>query len=106
MTVLNYDVMAEVIPYVDDPTPTSVTTPALVGIEIDGTPRYERLDSHQRDIGSTRSGKSSLLHLKLAHLTRCEDAIVWIGDRKSTRLNSSHVAISYAVFCLKKKNKK
>src|SRR5207249_11138014 len=27
----------------------------------------------------------------------------WIGDRKSTRLNSSHVSISYAVFCLKKK---
>src|SRR5207253_4572732 len=27
-------------------------------------------------------------------------------DRKSTRLNSSHVAISYAVFCLKKKKKK
>src|SRR5437660_4156993 len=27
-------------------------------------------------------------------------------DRKSTRLNSSHVAISYAVFCLKKKTKK
>src|SRR5690606_42126360 len=27
------------------------------------------------------------------------------GDRKSTRLNSSHVKISYAVFCLKKKNK-
>src|SRR5690625_5783149 len=27
-----------------------------------------------------------------------------IQDRKSTRLNSSHVAISYAVFCLKKKN--
>src|SRR5437868_11487413 len=27
-------------------------------------------------------------------------------DRKSTRLNSSHVSISYAVFCLKKKNKR
>src|SRR5690554_7780958 len=27
-------------------------------------------------------------------------------DRKSTRLNSSHVRISYAVFCLKKKNQK
>src|SRR5699024_12355454 len=26
-----------------------------------------------------------------------------VGDRKSTRLNSSHVSISYAVFCLKKK---
>src|SRR5690348_17746954 len=28
-----------------------------------------------------------------------------IGDRKSTRLNSSHPSISYAVFCLKKKKK-
>src|SRR5690349_22399911 len=29
-----------------------------------------------------------------------------LGDRKSTRLNSSHVEISYAVFCLKKKKNK
>src|SRR6266496_3797177 len=29
-----------------------------------------------------------------------------LGDRKSTRLNSSHVEISYAVFCLKKKKEK
>src|SRR5947208_9959537 len=29
-----------------------------------------------------------------------------VGDRKSTRLNSSHQIISYAVFCLKKKKKK
>src|SRR5205807_10265075 len=28
----------------------------------------------------------------------------FMGDRKSTRLNSSHLVISYAVFCLKKKN--
>src|SRR5256885_12988510 len=27
----------------------------------------------------------------------------WVPDRKSTRLNSSHLVISYAVFCLKKK---
>src|SRR5690625_6727167 len=33
------------------------------------------------------------------------DFSVAIKDRKSTRLNSSHVAISYAVFCLKKKNR-
>src|SRR5207253_5117896 len=33
------------------------------------------------------------------HVTGC------LRDRKSTRLNSSHVAISYAVFCLKKKKK-
>src|SRR5699024_11589067 len=30
-------------------------------------------------------------------------AVFWALDRKSTRLNSSHVSISYAVFCLKKK---
>src|SRR2546430_11168083 len=30
----------------------------------------------------------------------------WNADRKSTRLNSSHSQISYAVFCLKKKKKK
>src|SRR5439155_4237565 len=30
---------------------------------------------------------------------------LWEVDRKSTRLNSSHVAISYAVFCLKKKKR-
>src|SRR5690625_5547737 len=32
--------------------------------------------------------------------------VIYFIDRKSTRLNSSHVAISYAVFCLKKKTTK
>src|SRR3712207_8445687 len=38
---------------------------------------------------------------------RVEDAAVGVSaeDRKSTRLNSSHANISYAVFCLKKKKK-
>src|SRR5699024_12256683 len=31
------------------------------------------------------------------------DMLLYLQDRKSTRLNSSHVSISYAVFCLKKK---
>src|SRR2546422_2255166 len=34
------------------------------------------------------------------------DGVITGTDRKSTRLNSSHGYISYAVFCLKKKNKK
>src|SRR5256885_6723635 len=34
----------------------------------------------------------------------CERACAGDQDRKSTRLNSSHLVISYAVFCLKKKN--
>src|SRR5690625_5527435 len=37
-------------------------------------------------------------------LADIDSAGVITQDRKSTRLNSSHVAISYAVFCLKKKN--
>src|SRR3712207_9093831 len=37
---------------------------------------------------------------------RVERAIAPPLDRKSTRLNSSHANISYAVFCLKKKNKR
>src|SRR5579883_1034491 len=43
------------------------------------------------------------LQLGLFPLKAQED--VWSKDRKSTRLNSSHVKISYAVFCLKKKKK-
>src|SRR5690606_40743344 len=34
------------------------------------------------------------------HRCRCFFAVEALGDRKSTRLNSSHVKISYAVFCL------
>src|SRR5207249_10095999 len=38
------------------------------------------------------------------HLPRRQVVRPLHADRKSTRLNSSHVSISYAVFCLKKKN--
>src|SRR5437870_9818697 len=38
-------------------------------------------------------------------LAACASRWARMTDRKSTRLNSSHVAISYAVFCLKKKKK-
>src|SRR5689334_24525211 len=57
----------------------------------------------------------ALLHalVALLHLVRQLGALlggqhaadVQHGDRKSTRLNSSHSSISYAVFCLKKKKK-
>src|SRR5690606_41805476 len=40
----------------------------------------------------------------LAHIEKFELPETGEADRKSTRLNSSHVKISYAVFCLKKKN--
>src|SRR5690625_5646495 len=51
--------------------------------------------------GTTPIGGKTTIH----HGTAVAGVIAGqgVGDRKSTRLNSSHVAISYAVFCLKKK---
>src|SRR3712207_8341830 len=51
-------------------------------------------------VSSNRKIETSFLDQHLAQ------GRVWLGveDRKSTRLNSSHANISYAVFCLKKKN--
>src|SRR5256885_10461228 len=46
--------------------------------------------------------RDRLLDGRLAHVDGLEAPL----DRKSTRLNSSHLVISYAVFCLKKKKKK
>src|SRR5437868_9043963 len=57
---------------------------------------------------SERAGQTEgpLLHFQRAEerKDRVLQACEIILDRKSTRLNSSHVSISYAVFCLKKKN--
>src|SRR3712207_7985678 len=46
----------------------------------------------------------SLIEDRLHHFVDDGVALVFTTDRKSTRLNSSHANISYAVFCLKKKN--
>src|SRR5690606_40609457 len=43
---------------------------------------------------------------KLFFIKEADALVLCPGDRKSTRLNSSHVKISYAVFCLKKKTQK
>src|SRR5690606_41681974 len=50
-------------------------------------------------------GAGSLLERETFDLLVVAGAIAAAVDRKSTRLNSSHVKISYAVFCLKKKKK-
>src|SRR5690625_5963137 len=50
---------------------------------------------------STFLGDFEPVSIKMA-----KDQNLSLKDRKSTRLNSSHVATSYPVFCLKKKNKK
>src|SRR5258705_8074075 len=50
-------------------------------------------------VGPNGAGKTTLFRMITGEETPDE-------DRKSTRLNSSHLGISYAVFCLKKKKKK
>src|SRR3712207_8059472 len=52
--------------------------------------------------GCLGSGPGYAIAAKLARPDR--PVCLLLGDRKSTRLNSSHANISYAVFCLKKKN--
>src|SRR5690349_23613639 len=58
--------------------------------------------SGRLDLGLKRNGAISHLQLLRGISLRKN----FLKDRKSTRLNSSHVEISYAVFCLKKKKKK
>src|SRR5437588_4387346 len=66
-----------------------------------------------RRTGWVRPGRARPRSRRSARPVRAEDAqrphsdaASECGDRKSTRLNSSHTVISYAVFCLKKKKKK
>src|SRR2546428_5510365 len=59
-------------------------------------------------VAPSGAGKSTLLHLLAALDTPTSGKVYFDSkaiDRKSTRLNSSHDQISYAVFCLKKKKK-
>src|SRR3712207_7967846 len=62
-------------------------------------------DSKDYPITPKEHGTDFLMdHRHLWLRSRRQAAIMQIRDRKSTRLNSSHANISYAVFCLKKKN--
>src|SRR2546426_6512652 len=60
-------------------------------------PRVACPRCHTRNIGGIQSkGRGTLHAFEIGYQS--------FKDRKSTRLNSSHLVISYAVFCLKKKN--
>src|SRR5690625_7007781 len=69
------------------------------------------ISGHQRDEAATerdrlweQADQLALEKGQAATANQAEtDRLTEAQDRKSTRLNSSHVAISYAVFCLKKK---
>src|SRR3712207_7447656 len=68
-----------------------------------------REEEHVRDIGQVAGEDHRPVAREVAERHRTEQREraqqLEERDRKSTRLNSSHANISYAVFCLKKKNK-
>src|SRR3712207_7326045 len=62
------------------------------------------VEGTRMQVGRDRKGQQPALDGEFRHLERKRGAAMAdIEDRKSTRLNSSHANISYAVFCLKKK---
>src|SRR5689334_24567247 len=66
-------------------------------------PSYKEGKFRRAQRGETgRSLKTQTASLPLLN-SRGREAVCVFKDRKSTRLNSSHSSISYAVFCLKKK---
>src|SRR5699024_12641237 len=78
--------------------------PAISSLSLhDALPIYNRLVFGTAGAGRKNSGPVVLRHLLIRFVEHGFRSRVPEQDRKSTRLNSSHVSISYAVFCLKKK---
>src|SRR2546426_5749716 len=74
------------------------------------TTLFRSVDARRQPRGPVQINRDQRLaggfvHGESAHGKRNGRRII-VQDRKSTRLNSSHLVISYAVFCLKKKKKK
>src|SRR5438034_5309931 len=78
------------------------------GVEayIDGGKGFDTLDYSAYDAGVTvnlATGTATGVRLRIFRILNVTGSAFADRDRKSTRLNSSHTVISYAVFCLKKK---
>src|SRR2546421_327780 len=85
------------------PYTTLFRSPAELGTRRFSTPSAEDLTPFRPALSSS----CSIERVRRRRRSREEIApICDVEDRKSTRLNSSHDQISYAVFCLKKKTKK
>src|SRR3712207_7795708 len=117
------EVLAEAVAWTARSLPPRPSVPVLAGIllEVEGSQLsvsgfdYEVSARSEIDVQSSEGGRALVPGRLLAEITRAlpphqvdvvaEGARLSIRDRKSTRLNSSHANISYAVFCLKKKKK-
>src|SRR5438034_5567840 len=98
------------------PSPTAIYTlslhdalPISLEITIGEFLKKRRADRTRRTIFSgavQRNIQPDTVIYEKIQLAMEPTSIAAVRDRKSTRLNSSHTVISYAVFCLKKKNKR
>src|SRR2546422_7610014 len=70
------------------------------------TTLFRSLDKQTVDFRHTWSTSCCLFQMRQSRFRLLQGKQVDLADRKSTRLNSSHGYISYAVFCLKKKKTK
>src|SRR2546427_6831947 len=78
----------------------------LIELFLHGDAFHDVAERHPpADFGEDREGVRVPLDESLTHGDLAPVLDLDLGDRKSTRLNSSHSQISYAVFCLKKKKK-
>jgi hypothetical protein len=77
LTVVNEDVMARTIPYVDRPEWADVSEPRVYGYRLDGEPHRMRINTHAQAAGATTSGKSAFLNMELAEETRTRNLAVW-----------------------------
>src|SRR5262245_63790027 len=99
--------------FFNDPPPTEIYTLSLhdalpismaAFLEASGAPTATK--AGRAPLAALRAQLHALADAFAAPTGRSVAAMVAAADRKSTRLNSSHLGISYAVFCLKKKKSK
>src|SRR5690625_4856205 len=113
-----YDILSAVHDHFDTGAVTEVTAEINPGeVDLDYLRELRRLGVNRLSIGVQSFFADDLKAMNRSHSAEEAEAVLDLAraagfdnfsidlilDRKSTRLNSSHVAISYAVFCLKKK---
>src|SRR5206468_12832465 len=94
--------------FFNDPAPPEIYTlslhDALPIFRLCASARTTSPSSFSAGFSSTSTSRRNSLNARSS--SRAPFVLISAADRKSTRLNSSHDQISYAVFCLKKKKKK
>src|SRR5207247_4801829 len=75
-------------------------------VQVDRVRGFIRAQRHHAPDSGVQGGVDHVLGTEHIGVDKLERVVLSGRDRKSTRLNSSHEWISYAVFCLKKKSKK